>query len=109
MKHIGVRIHGKTWKYYFEGQRTDGKRTRIFKSGFESQEQALEAGLRTYEEYQKNGLIFIPSDILFMQFLRTWLADKAKNTLKTYTRLIHRNMYPVFRKYKLKSVNSIVL
>lgn len=114
MKHIGVRIHGKTWEYYFEGQRTDGKRTRIFKSGFESKEQALEAGLQTYEEYQRNGLIFKPSDILFMQFLRTWLSDKAKrgcskNTLNTYTRLIQRNVYPVFRKYKLKSVNSIVL
>lgn len=51
MEHIGTRLHGKTWEYYFEGPRVNGIRKKIFKSGFLTKEQAIEAGLQKLNEY----------------------------------------------------------
>ena len=114
MEHIGTRLHGKTWEYYFEGPRINGIRKKIFKSGFLTKEQAIEAGLQKLNEYKENGLLFKPSDILFIEFLNTWYENDLKNgrkksTVDYYIRLINKNVKPVFRKYKLKSLTSTLL
>lgn len=114
MEHIGARLHGKTWEYYFEGPRVNGIRKKVFKSGYLTKEQAIEAGLQKLNEYKENGLLFKPSDILFVEFLNTWFennlkTDRKQDTLDCYLRLIKKNINPIFRKYKLKSLTTPIL
>ena len=114
MEHIGARLHGKTCEYYFEGPRVNGIRKKIFKSGFLTKEQAIEAGLQKLNEYKENGIIFKPSDILFVEFLNTWFENDLKinreqSTLNCYSLLIKKAIKPVFRKYKLKSLTTPIL
>ncbi|MCM1440016.1 MAG: site-specific integrase [Roseburia sp.] len=114
MIHIGARLHGKTWEYYFEGPKINGKRNKIHKSGFTTKEQAIEAGQCKLNEYIENGQFFKLSDISFIEFLNTWYEDDLKigrkrSTLDYYMRLIQKNVKPIFRKYKLKSLTSTLL
>lgn len=114
MNHIGTRMHGNTWEYYFECPRQKGKRVRVFKSGYLTQSQALEAGKVKFIEYQKAGKLFKPSKIAFIEFLNLWMEnDCRKNlapaTLKSYTNIINKIIKPKFRKFKIKTFTPAIV
>lgn len=107
-------MHGNTLEYYFECPRSDGKRKRIFKSGFSTKAQAVEAGKLKYEEYQNSGKLFKPSKMSFIKFLYIWLDnDCQKNlapaTLKSYTNIINKIIKPKFRKFKIKTLTPAII
>lgn len=114
MEHIGTRKHGTTWEYYFECPKQNGKRIRIFKSGYLTQSQALEAGKVKYYEYQKAGKLFKPSKIALIEFLNIWMENDCKknlaaDTIKSYTNIINKIIKPKFRKFKIKSITPSII
>ena len=51
MGKINVRKRGKVYEYFFEGAKVNNKRIRISKSGFRTQSEAYQYGLKAYNDY----------------------------------------------------------
>ena len=114
MGQITARKRGKTWEYGFEGAKVNGKRTRITQGGFRTKAEALDAGTKAKAEYDNAGQRFIPSSIIFSDYLEYWynkhvLVNGSINTKNSYKNAIDKHIKPALGKYYLKSLTSDVL
>jgi len=105
---------GDYWQYGFEGAKVDGKRKRIFKSGFKTKAEALNAGAKALAEYNEAGLHFTPSEISFHDFLDLWVDTYCKINLKAvtvvnYKKKIRLHIKPELGIYKLKALTPTVM
>lgn len=110
MAEVSTRKRGTKWQYYFEGASIDGKRQRIYKSGFATKKEALEAGVKALAEYNNTGKIVFDSDISMSDFLDLWLNERcsfAVNSLtyNMYSNYINYSLKPLIGKYKLSSIS----
>ena len=63
IKKVNTRQRGKSWSYYFDTAKIDGKRKKIEKGGFDSEENAYLAGVKAYDEYNTSGDVFRATEL----------------------------------------------
>lgn len=110
----GVRKRGKTWSYYFDLGKVDGKRKKKEKGGFRTKKEAEQALATALNEYNNAGMVFEPSEITVSDYLDQWYELYCKPNLKyntqvLYLRTIEGHIKPKFGSYKLKVLNPAVL
>lgn len=110
----GVRKRGKTWSYYFDLGKVDGKRKKKEKGGFRTKKEAEQALAAALNEYNNAGTVFEPSEITVSDYLDQWYELYCKPNLKyntqvLYLRTIEGHIKPKFGSYKLKVLNPAVL
>lgn len=110
----GVRKRGKTWSYYFDLGKVDGKRKKKEKGGFRTKKEAEQALAAALTEYNNAGMVFEPSEITVSDYLDQWYELYCKPNLKyntqvLYLRTIEGHIKPKFGSYKLKVLNPAVL
>lgn len=108
----GVRKRGKTWSYYFDAAKVDGKRNKVEKSGFRTKKDAMEARTAAVNEYNNTGRTFSPNDISVADYLDYWLENAIRkninhgyshNTYRIYEAKIRIHIKPCFGKYRLSA------
>lgn len=108
----GVRKRGKTWSYYFDAAKIEGKRNKIEVTGFRTQKEALEARAKAISEYNNTGRTFSPKEISVADYLDYWLENAIKknidhgysyNTYRDYESKIRIHLKPAFGIYRLSS------
>lgn len=114
MSKVNARKRGKSWQYYFEGAKVDGKRQRIVKSGFETEKEALKAGVAALAEYNAGGAVSKPAEISVADFSEEWLRDvvEPNRAAATYTRYrdaVELRIRPAIGKFPLRTVTPTML
>lgn len=109
-----VRKRGKTWSYYFDLGKIDGKRQKKEKGGFKTRKEAEKALAAAISEYNNAGMVFEPSEITVADYLDQWYELYCKlnlkyNTQVGYLRIIEAHLKPAFGQYRLKALNPTVL
>ncbi len=108
----GVRKRGKTWSYYFDTAKINGKRHKIEKGGFRTQKEALNARAAAIAEYNDTGRVFSSSEISVSDYLDYWLENAIKKnidhgysyqTYLGYESRIRLYLKPAFGMYKLSN------
>lgn len=110
----GTRKRGKTWSYYFDLGKIDGKRQKKEKGGFNTKKEAEAALAKALNEYNNGGQVFTPSEITVSDYLDLWFDQYCKMNLKyntqlEYVRVIEGHLKPAFGKYRLKSLNAATI
>lgn len=110
----GTRKRGKTWSYYFDLGKVDGKRQKKEKGGFATKKEAEKALAEALNEYNNAGQVFEPSEVTVADYLDQWYELYCKlnlkyNTQVGYLRIIESHIKPKFGHYKLKAINSAIL
>lgn len=99
-----------TWRYSFDGARINGKRSFISKGGFRTKKEAIAAGTKAYNEYNRAGTVFNPVDISFADYLDLWMDVYVRINCKTvtadnYAKKIRLHIKPALGKYRLSALN----
>ena len=81
----GTRKRGKTWSYYFDLGKIDGKRQKKEKGGFSTKKEAEAALAKALNEYNNGGQVFTPSEITVADYLDLWFDQYCKMNLKYNT------------------------
>ncbi|MCQ5054839.1 site-specific integrase [Agathobaculum butyriciproducens] len=110
----GVRKRGKTWSYYFDLGKIDGKRKKKEKGGFRTKKEAEQALTAAMNEYNNAGTVFEPSEITVSDYLDQWYDLYCKpnlryNTQLGYLKIIEVHLKPKFGLYKLNALNATSL
>lgn len=114
MATVNVRKRGNTYQYYFEAAHINGKRKRIYKSGFKTKAEALEKGNIAYTEYTTTGLNFNEKNISYSDYLDYWMENYCKvnlkyNTIEKYNTIIEKYLKPNIGMYRLSALTSVKL
>lgn len=109
-----VRKRGKTWSYYFDLGKIDGKRQKKEKGGFATKKEAEAALAKALNEYNTAGLVFEPSEITLSDYLDYWVKEYCEmnckvNTVATYRKVIRNHIKPDLGGYKLKAITAPVI
>ena len=110
---ISVRKRGKKYQYCFEAARVNGKRKQITKCGFRTKNEAYQAGLRAYNEYQNGGCI--TEDFMsYGDYLDYWLKNYCEvhlkyRTIEEYSVIVNKYLKPFIGHYRLNSITSYQL
>ena len=110
----GVRKRGKTWSYYFDLGKIDGKRKKKEKGGFKTKKEAEAALAAAINEYLTAGQIFEPAEITVHDYLDYWFDTDVKvnlkyNTQVAYFNIIEKHLKPAFGQYKLKALSAAAI
>lgn len=102
---------GKTWQYIFECAKVDGKRRRCSKSGFKTKKEAEIAGNKACADYNNAGILFVPSEQSFSDYLDYWIAtfgefNWKENTINNYKKRIRLYIKPSLGGYKISSLTA---
>lgn len=114
MSGLRYQKRGNSWRYSFDGAMIDGKRQFISKGGFRTKKEAIAAGTKALEEYNRAGCVYNPCDISFADFLDLWLNQYVKVNCKpvtamNYEKKVRLHIKPSLGKYKLSSLNPLVI
>lgn len=109
-----VRKRGKTWSYYFDLGKIDGKRQKKEKGGFATKKEAEAALAKALNEYNTAGLVFEPSEITLSDYLDYWVKEYCEmnckpNTIRIYSQVIRNHIKPDIGEYKLKAITAPVV
>ena len=109
---VNVRKRGIGYQYYFEGNRVNGKRTQIVKSGFKTKSEAQKEGMIAYNDYYQTGSVFKPSQMLYSEFLDLWIEKYCKinlkyHTIEAYSNIIKNHIKPRIGFYLISQINTI--
>ena len=107
----GVRKRGKTWSYYFDLGKVDGKRKKKEKGGFHTKKDAETALAKALNEFNNAGISFEPSELSVSDYLDYWFDNYCKmnlkyNTYMGYLGIIENHLKPTFGHYRLKALNT---
>lgn len=110
----GVRKRGKTWSYYFDLGKINGKRQKKEKGGFPTKRAAEAALAAAITEYNTAGQVFEPTEITVSDYLDQWYDLYCKvnlkyNTQVGYLHIINTHLKPRFGAYKLRALTPAVL
>ena len=114
MAGVSVEKRGSKWRYRFDVSQVDGKRVRVTQGGFSTKKEAMAAGVKRMDEYEKTGSVFKPSEMSYGDFLDEWMEKYCKPNLKpetvvNYEKRIKLHIRPKLEMYKLKNLTSAVL
>lgn len=110
----GVRKRGKTWSYYFDLGKVDGKRKKKEKGGFRTKKDAEAALVKALNEYNNTGQVFTPSEITVSDYLDQWFALYCEPNLKYGTQQGHwfnikNHLKPALGDYRLRSLTPAAI
>lgn len=110
----GVRKRGKTWSYFFDMGRVDGKRKKKEKGGFKGKKEAETALRKALNEFEKCGSVIDESNISVADYFDYWYKEYVLVNLKFHTQryyrsIIDKHIKPMIGRYKLKSLTPAIL
>ncbi|MCI1999593.1 MAG: site-specific integrase [Clostridia bacterium] len=115
MKTVRVKKRGNLYQYEFELGMVSGKRKTCTKSGFATEEEAYNAGIKAMSEYNATGTIYKPSDMALIDYLDWWYkrqieTDKRPNTQIKYKTAIDTFIRPSsIANIKLKNLTPLTI
>lgn len=113
MGKINVRKRGKVYEYFFEGAKVNNKRTRISKSGFKTQNEAYEYGLKAYNDYIGEKLEPSESKMSYSDYLDFWMKEYFSINYKYSTAKRYSETFQTIKKelgkYKLCALTPYIL
>lgn len=103
-----------SWEYRFQSASVSGQRKWITQAGFQTKQEAYQAGMAAYQEYQNTGVHFTPSERSVSDYMQYWMEEYCKTNLKettilNYQKKIKNLILPAIGKYKLCSISTIAL
>ena len=114
IKMVNIKKRGNVYQYQFEIAPVDGKRKYINKSGFKSKREAMEAGVKAYNEYFETGHSFKPSTMSYSDYLDYWLKNYCYvnlkyHTIQAYSNIIKNHIKPRLGFYRLSQIQTSTL
>ena len=111
MAEVNVRKRGKKWEYYFEIAKTEGKRNRFNKCGFNTKAEALSAGVKAMNEYLNVGAVFVPTEVSMHDYLNYWIEmycvpNLKPSTIANYRKYIRLHISPKIGIYRLANITA---
>lgn len=101
MGNVYVQKRGKVYQYQFAIASIDGKRKYKNKSGFRTKSEAIEAGVKAYNEYINVGHCIEPSKMSYSDYLDYWMKEHCEINLKYHTIQAYQNIIKNHIKTKL--------
>lgn len=110
----GVRKRGKSWYYYFDAGKVNGKRKKIERVGGRTKKEALDALRQALNEFERAGTVVEENEISVADYFDYWykeyvLINCKYNTQQNYKRVIENHIKPKLGIYKLKALNPTAL
>lgn len=111
MAEVNARKRGNYWQYYFEIAKEDSKRKRIYKSGFKTKKEALEAGTLALATYHNCGETPLESEISVKDFSKKYIEHCERNlkfsTYSSYKGVLNAHLIKEYGIYQMKDVNVV--
>lgn len=114
MGNVYVQKRGKVYQYQFAIASIDGKRKYKNKSGFRTKSEAIEAGVKAYNEYINVGHCIEPSKMSYCDYLDYWMKEHCEinlkyHTIQAYQNIIKNHIKPKLGFYMLSQLTTSVI
>ena len=114
MGNVYVQKRGKVYQYQFAIASIDGKRKYKNKSGFRTKSEAIEAGVKAYNEYINVGHCIEPSKMSYSDYLDYWVKEHCEinlkyHTIQAYQNIIKNHIKPKLGFYMLSQLTTSVI
>lgn len=114
MGNVYVQKRGKVYQYQFAIASIDGKRKYKNKSGFRTKAEAIEAGVKAYNEYINVGHCIEPSKMSYSDYLDYWMKEHCEinlkyHTIQAYQNIIKNHIKPKLGFYMLSQLTTSVI
>ncbi len=114
MGNVYVQKRGKVYQYQFAIASIDGKRKYKNKSGFRTKSEAIEAGVKAYNEYINVGQCIEPSKMSYSDYLDYWMKEHCEinlkyHTIQAYQNIIKNHIKPKLGFYMLSQLTTSVI
>lgn len=114
MGNVYVQKRGKVYQYQFAIASIDGKRKYKNKSGFRTKSEAIEAGVKAYNEYINVGHCIEPSKMSYSDYLDYWMKEHCEinlkyHTIQGYQNIIKNHIKPKLGFYMLSQLTTSVI
>ena len=114
MGNVYVQKRGKVYQYQFAIASIDGKRKYKNKSGFRTKSEAIEAGVKAYNEYINVGHCIEPSKMSYSDYLDYWMKEYCEinlkyHTIQAYQNIIKNHIKPKLGFYMLSQLTTSVI
>ena len=114
MGNVYVQKRGKVYQYQFAIASIDGKRKYKNKSGFRTKSEAIEAGVKAYNEYINVGHCIEPSKMSYSDYLDYWMKEHCEinlkyHTIQAYQNIIKNHIRPKLGFYMLSQLTTSVI
>lgn len=114
MGNVYVQKRGKVYQYQFAIASIDGKRKYKNKSGFRTKSEAIEAGVKAYNEYINVGHCIEPSKMSYSDYLDYWMKEHCEinlkyHTIQAYQNIIKNHIKPKLGFYMLSQLITSVI
>lgn len=114
MGNVYVQKRGKVYQYQFAIASIDGKRKYKNKSGFRTKSEAIEAGVKAYNEYINVGHCIEPSKMSYTDYLDYWMKEHCEinlkyHTIQAYQNIIKNHIKPKLGFYMLSQLTTSVI
>jgi integrase len=114
MGNVYVQKRGKVYQYQFAIASIDGKRKYKNKSGFRTKSEAIEAGVKAYNEYINVGHCIEPSKMSYSDYLDYWMKEHCEinlkyHTIQAYQNIIKNHIKPKLGFYMLSQITTSVI
>lgn len=114
MGNVYVQKRGKVYQYQFAIASIDGKRKYKNKSGFRTKSEAIEAGVKAYNEYINVGQCLEPSKMSYSDYLDYWMKEHCEinlkyHTIQAYQNIIKNHIKPKLGFYMLSQLTTSVI
>lgn len=114
MGNVYVQKRGKVYQYQFAIASIDGKRKYKNKSGFRTKSEAIESGVKAYNEYINVGHCIEPSKMSYSDYLDYWMKEHCEinlkyHTIQAYQNIIKNHIKPKLGFYMLSQLTTSVI
>lgn len=114
MGNVYVQKRGKVYQYQFAIASIDGKRKYKNKSGFRTKSEAIEAGVKAYNEYINVGQCIEPSKMSYSDYLDYWMKEHCEinlkyHTIQAYQNIMKNHIKPKLGFYMLSQLTTSVI
>lgn len=114
MGNVYVQKRGNVYQYQFAIASIDGKRKYKNKSGFRTKSEAIEAGVKAYNEYINVGHCIEPSKMSYSDYLDYWMKEHCEinlkyHTIQAYQNIIKNHIKPKLGFYMLSQLTTSVI
>lgn len=114
MGNVYVQKRGKVYQYQFAIASIDGKKKYKNKSGFRTKSEAIEAGVKAYNEYINVGHCIEPSKMSYSDYLDYWMKEHCEinlkyHTIQAYQNIIKNHIKPKLGFYMLSQLTTSVI
>lgn len=115
MAQVRTRKRGKTFSYIFEAGKTlEGKRKVVEKGGFQTKQDAYNAGVNAYNDWKHGNIGITSENISLKNFLQNWLENVVAlntkaTTMQIYKSRIDKNILPALGNIPVQNISPAIL